>query len=124
MAKAADAKVAEGGLAMNPTHPLSTARIYADKQFDFGVALKMLKSGYPVYRSGWNGRDMYVIYLKGNPDGAPVSEEIANITEINKGTVCKFSPYLLMKTPAVETEFVSWNPSTADVLAEDWRVSW
>lgn len=105
-------------------HPLSTARIYADKQFDFGVALKLLKSGYPVYRSGWNGRNMYVIYSMGNPDGAPISEEIANATEIVKGTLCKFQPYFLLKTAAVETEFAPWSPSTADVLAEDWRVSW
>lgn len=106
-------------------HPLSTARIYADKQFDFGVALKLLKTGhYRVYRSGWHNTDMYVFHLKGFPQGTPINGEVAEATDIDKGTVCKFHPYLMMKMAGVEAEFVPWNPSQADVLAEDWRVSW
>lgn len=105
-------------------HPLSTARIYADKQFDFGVALKLLKSGYRVFRSGWNGTDMYVFYQKGFPDGTPIKGEVAVATDIEVGTVCKFLPYLMVKTAGVEAQFVPWNPSQADVLADDWRVSW
>lgn len=88
------------------------------------MALKLLKSGFRVYRTGWNGNGMYVFYMKGSPEGTPINAEIAEKTEINVGTVCKFLPYLMMKTAAIEAEFTPWSPSQADALADDWRVSW
>lgn len=105
-------------------HPLQTARIYADKQFDFGVALKLLKSGYRVHRSGWNGKGMYVCYQKGYPDGIAINKNTAEATGIEEGTICAFLPYLLMKIAGPEAAFVHWTPSMTDILAEDWMVAW
>lgn len=105
-------------------HPFETARTYADKLFDFGTALKLLRSGYRVHRSGWNGNGMWISLQKGYPDGIAINKNTADSTGIEEGTVCKFLPYLMMKTASVETEFVPWLASQADVLAEDWQVAW
>jgi hypothetical protein len=103
-------------------HPLTTARIYADKQFDFGVALKLLKSGYRVYRNGWNGKGAFVCYMPG--ETGPLTKKSAEASGIEEATVVNFMPRLLMKLSGAETAITFWSPSTADVLAEDWMVSW
>lgn len=86
---------------------------------DFGAAIAALKSGKRVTRDGWNGKDMYVAYQPGYPDGIPVNANTAAATGIPQGTVCVFRPYLMMKT--VDGEFVPWVASQTDILAEDWR---
>lgn len=35
----------------------------------FGIALEMLKKGFRVARKGWNGKEMFVVFQKGYPDG-------------------------------------------------------
>lgn len=87
---------------------------------DFGEALRALKSGDRVTRSGWNGRGMFVVYQKGYPDGIPINANTAQATGIPEGTVCYFRPYLMMKT--VDDEFVPWVISQTDALADDWEL--
>ena len=86
---------------------------------DFGEALKALKAGTRVARSGWNGPGMFVVYQKGYPDGIPINANTAQATGIPQGTVCRFRPYLMMKT--VNNEFVPWVISQTDALADDWE---
>ena len=86
---------------------------------DFGDALRALKDGDRVTRSGWNGRGMFVVYQKGYPDGIPINANTAQATGIPEGTVCYFRPYLMMKT--VDDEFVPWVISQTDALADDWE---
>lgn len=85
---------------------------------DFGEALSALKDGARVARAGWNGQGMFVVYQKGYPDGIPINANTAEATGIPQGTVCRFRPYLMMKT--VDDEFVPWVISQTDALAEDW----
>ena len=85
---------------------------------DFGYALKALKEGLKVERKGWNGRGMYVVLQKGYPDGIPINKNTAEATGLPEGTVCRFLPYLMMKT--VDGAFVPWLISQTDALAEDW----
>lgn len=80
---------------------------------DFGDAVRALKSGKRVSRSGWNGKGMWIAYQAGYSDGVPITA-----TGIVQGKVCKFLPYLVMKTAG--EEFVPWLASQTDVLAEDW----
>lgn len=105
-------------------NPRSVMKKYGDKQFDFGIALIMLKLGYRVYRKGWNGSGMWVCYQKGYPDGIAINKNTAEATGIQEGTVCQFLPYLMMKTASPTVQFVHWAPSNADVLAEDWMLFW
>ncbi|WP_405909536.1 DUF2829 domain-containing protein [Streptomyces sp. NBC_00828] len=86
---------------------------------NFGEALESLKEGARVGRAGWNGKGMYVALQAGYPDGIPINANTAEATGIPQGTVCRFRPYLMMKT-AGDNEFVPWVISQTDALADDW----
>lgn len=87
----------------------------------FEWALQQLRQGKKVCRSGWNGKGMYVVYQKAYPDGIPINENTSNATGIDRGTVCRFLPYIMMKTAAVLPTFVPWLASQTDLLSLDWE---
>jgi hypothetical protein len=66
---------------------------------DFGWAIKTIKLGYYVARKGWNGRDMYIMYVPEDPS-------------------TKQLPYIGMKTAS--GSFVPWLASQTDMLMDDW----
>jgi hypothetical protein len=84
----------------------------------FGQALLSLEAGYRVTRTGWNGSGMWVTYQRGYPDGIAINANTAEATGIPEGTVCKFRPYLMMRT--ADGEFMPWVASQTDLLATDW----
>jgi len=84
----------------------------------FSMALDHLKTGRRLKRKGWNGKGMFIAMQKGYPDGIPINKNTAEATGIEEGVVCKFLPYLMMKT--VDDSFVPWLASQTDILAEDW----
>lgn len=90
-------------------------------QKDFGWALGQLRAGVRVSRSGWNGKGMWVALQKGYPDGIPINRNTAEATGIAEGTVCRFLPYIMMRT--AQGDFVPWLASQTDVLATDWDVA-
>lgn len=90
------------------------------QDYDFGEALAALKEGHRLARAGWNGNGMFVVYQKGYPDGIAINANTAQATGLREGTICRFRPYLMMKT--VDDEFVPWVASQTDLLAEDWQV--
>lgn len=65
---------------------------------NFGEAIKSLKDGYKVSRSGWNG-----MYLE-----LQVPDEHSKMT----------LPYVYMKT--ADNNLVPWLASQIDILSEDW----
>ena len=87
---------------------------------DFGEALAALRSGQKLQRSGWNGKGMFIVLQKGYPDGIPINKNTSEATGIPEGTVCKFLPYIMMKT--ADGSFVPWLASQTDVLASDWGI--
>ena len=68
----------------------------------FEDALRALKDGERVTRTGWNGKGMYV--------------EVQTPDENSKMR----RPYLFMSP--VDGELVPWVASQTDLLAEDWEV--
>lgn len=36
---------------------------------NFGQALEKVKNGEKIFRHGWNGKGMFVVYQKGYPNG-------------------------------------------------------
>lgn len=86
---------------------------------DFSDALRCAKQGSRIARSGWNGKGMWVVLQEGYPDGVEINSNTAKATGIPEGTICKFLPYLMMRT--VDGSFVPWLISQTDVLAEDWE---
>lgn len=76
---------------------------------DFGYALKAMREGKKVFRSGWNGKGMWVTLQ--TPD--------AN----SKMT----HPYLYIEYPVGHPAYpngsrVPWLASQTDILAEDWSI--
>lgn len=103
-------------------HPRELQKLYEGIQFDFSAALNLLKMGYKIYRTGWNGKGMWLTFQKGYPDGIPINGNTAEATGIEQGTVVKFLPYIMMKTSNMDTTFVPWQPSMDDLLNDDWMV--
>lgn len=85
---------------------------------NFGQALEHLKAGGKVARVGWNGKGMWLALQKGYPDGVAINKNTAEATGLPEGTVCRFLPYIIMRT--VDGSFVPWLASQTDLLAEDW----
>lgn len=89
---------------------------------DIGWAVREMRyHGGKVERAGWNGKGMYLVFQKGYPDGIPINANTAQATGIPQGTVCKFLPYIMMRT--VQGDFVPWLASQTDLLALDWQLS-
>lgn len=86
----------------------------------FGIALELLKKGKKIARKGWNGKDMFVIYQKGYPNGIPCNIQTANAWKLNEGDLFKCEPYLQIKM--VNGSHAMWVPSINDVLSEDWEI--
>ena len=87
---------------------------------DFGEAIRELKNGKKVRRTGWNGKGMFLVYQKGYPDGIKVNKQTAEAFGVEEGTLMKFRPYLQLKT--AQDDCAMWSPSGSDALAEDWEV--
>lgn len=86
---------------------------------NFGQAIEALKAGEKVARAGWNGKNMFLIYVPGTKDaklteGTPYEKALkSNITNIN--------PHIDMYTATGEFQ-PGWLASQTDILAEDWQV--
>ena len=84
------------------------------KNFDFGIAIKLIKEGKKVQREGWNGKNQYIELATGisykNND-----EEIVNVfhNDIESKAIA------FVGTSGVQ---LGWLASQADMLAEDWKV--
>lgn len=89
-------------------------------QQDFGWALTQLREGKKVQREGWNGKGMWLVLQEGYPNGVPINANTSRATGMPEGTVCRFLPYIMMKT--ADDSFVPWLASQTDVLAHDWWV--
>lgn len=89
---------------------------------DIGWAVDaMRRHGLKVARAGWNGKGMFLVFQKAYPSGIPINENTAQATGLPVGTVCKFLPYIMMRT--ADGSFVPWLCSQTDLLAEDWEVA-
>ncbi len=95
--------------------------------FDFGTAVALLKLGHKVARSGWNGKNMWIVYMSGmelppyDTQGTDrkVNDRTAKL--IGEDTPLITLPYIAMWT-ADDTWLPGWLASQSDVLAEDWVV--
>lgn len=75
-------------------------QVVTDGPMDFSEALRRLKDGERIARSGWNGRGMYVFM---EPPASPDR-----------------APSITMKT--AQGYLVPWLASQTDILSSDWEV--
>jgi hypothetical protein len=84
---------------------------------DFSSALLEIKNGKKVARAGWNGKDMFVFLVQGSTfkvNRAPLNQFYAEGTEV------QYHGHIDMKT--AQGYIVPWQPSQADLLADDWNI--
>ena len=86
---------------------------------DIGWAVRLMRNGKLVCRRGWNGKGMLLAFQKAYPDGIPINKNTAEATGIAEGTVCRFLPYVMMRT--ADGAFVPWLCSQSDLLADDYE---
>lgn len=91
------------------------------EETNFGWALALMRKGKKLFRRGWNGKGMWVVYQEAYPHGIPVNANTARATGIPEGTVRKFLPYLMMHN--AQGAFVPYFPSITDILEFDWEVT-
>lgn len=87
---------------------------------NFGQALEAAKQGSKIARIGWNGKNMFVVYQKGYPDGIPCNKQTAEAWGLNEGDLFIVRPYLQLR--CADGSHAMWAPSTSDALAEDWTI--
>ena len=87
---------------------------------NFGNAIQATKQGNKISRSGWNGKDMFVVYQKGYPDGISCNKQTAEAWNMKEGDLFKCEPYLQIQM--VNGSHAMWVPSINDVLADDWNI--
>lgn len=73
-----------------------------DGNLDYSHALYLLKKGFSVARSGWNGKGMWI--------KAQLPDDKSKMT----------LPYIYMKT--ADDQIVPWLASNSDQFAEDWMI--
>ena len=84
---------------------------------DFSIALKHVKEGNKVARSGWNGKDMFIFLVPGSTFEVNRPPLLGIYQE---GTHINYHAHIDMKT--ADGMVVPWLASQTDILAEDWEV--
>jgi hypothetical protein len=85
---------------------------------DFGDALRALKAGRRVARSGWNGKNMWLTLVPGSRVTVQEGRPLAAVLPV--GHAFDYLPHIDMWT--AQGQLVPWLASQTDVLAEDWAV--
>jgi len=86
----------------------------------FGLAVEAMKAGYKVARAGWDGKDMFVVYQKGYPEGIPCNAQTAEAFGMKEGELFKVRPYMQMRCS--DGSHQMWLASQSDILEEDWMI--
>ena len=85
---------------------------------DFSKGLDYLKEGVPIYREGWNGKDMSITIIKGKKIVFSEEKDRPEMYHGKYGDTIEYLPYIMMKTS--DGSFVPWLASQTDILADDW----
>lgn len=89
---------------------------------DFGDAIRSLKGGKRVARSGWNGKGMWLALSPGSK-ALPADKFWAGPNRefaLANGGYADVLPSITMKTATGEV-LMGWLASQTDMLAEDWQ---
>ncbi len=93
----------------------------------FGHAIEMLKAGNKVARNGWNGKDMWLMFVPGTVNaklrpGTPYAEALEVYSAPDKMVEqVHINAHIDMFT-AQGTMQPGWLASQTDMLAEDWGI--
>lgn len=92
---------------------------------NIGDAIEAIKRGDRATREGWNGKDIWIAYSPGKPDGldascfwSPANQRFA---ESQPNGCAPVRDSITLKTATGEI-VPGWSPSGSDALATDWRI--
>ncbi len=85
--------------------------------FNFGMAISFLKKGCMVARSGWNGKNMWLLLVSFS--GHDVPDAFPHY-HLHMCDGVEGLPWIGMKT--ADNKLIPWVTSQMDVLAEDWQL--
>ena len=89
---------------------------------NFGKALEALKQGNKVAREGWNGKNMFLILVKGTEALKPYpNTPYDTVVQYTKQEKINILPHIDMYT-AQGDMLPGWLASQTDMLAEDWQI--
>ena len=93
----------------------------------FGSAIALLKSGFSIRRSGWNGKNMFVIkqvpaHIESDviPNMQSLPQSAKDLILNGKGFINYTSQCLIYNGNTGQAD--SWGPSISDVFADDWEL--
>lgn len=94
---------------------------------NFGEAIQAMKDGQKVAREGWNGKNMFIVYMP--PLYLPPFNTADTARKVNDRTakwIGEDAPLDSQGYFAMFTAQKKWQPgwlaSQADMLAEDWQI--
>jgi len=93
---------------------------------DFGEAIKELKRGNLVSRTGWNGSGMFIMKQIPAEIGLDIIPKMQSVQQsakdvlIDRNTTLKYNNQMLIIKQDGTAD--SWVPSSSDVFAEDWII--
>jgi hypothetical protein len=102
----------------------------ANREIDsmtFGHAIEAAKRGHKIARAGWNGKNMFVVYMpplslppfNTQAAGPRVNDRTAK--HIGKDTPLNSQPYFAMFN-AQQEWIPGWVASQSDMLSDDWQI--
>ena len=97
------------------------------KNMTFGQAIEAAKLGNKIAREGWNGKNMFVVYMSGmslppyNTQGTERKVNDRTAKWIGEDKPLNSQPYFAMYN-AQEEWIPGWLASQSDMLAEDWQI--
>ena len=96
--------------------------------FSFSEAIKLLKQGKALRRSGWNGKNLFVIkqipaHIESDiiPKMQSLPQSAKDLIINGKGFIDYTSQCLIYNGNTGRAD--SWVPSISDIFAEDWEVA-
>ena len=98
------------------------------RSLTFGDAIKLLSKGHALRRSGWNGKNLFVIkqvpaHIESNiiPNMQSLPQSAKDLILNGKGFIDYTSQCLIYNGNTGRAD--SWVPSISDIFAEDWEVA-
>lgn len=113
-----------GYISWSPKDVFERAYCEVGQGMSFGDALKALKAGQRVARTGWNGKGMWLAYTPGTKF-APVHAKPGHAAAFRAKEAphedVRLLPHIDMRA-ADGSMVIGWLASQTDMLAEDWMV--
>lgn len=118
-----------GYVSWSPKEQFDNAYQPTDRM-SFGHAVCAMKDGKKVARAGWNGKGMFLYFVRANsyPATTGIAKEyfggkpgIAHIEQPGESIpLVPYCAYIAMKT--AQENVVVWTASQSDVLSDDWQI--